>query len=1252
MSAPLTHPAGPRPEPARTSPPRRRRRFATAAAAALLAATTAAWPAHAAPGTDDTDPAAAPRPQLTASTQTSITDLGNRATDAVVGENVTYTLDLTVPAQSGVFDGILATSVPTGVSYVSASASFAPDALAPALGALPPGVSLNPANGTLRLGPSYANNTASPQLFEVVVTARVSTTPVTNQGVQRQGMATLRSNAAPGGVPLTPITAPTVVTVVTPSPWMRVSDDDADGQVSAGQTVGFRLRADNVLGRPDAHDGWYVACVPAGLTFTGFVGDAPGATTTPGTGANGCGAAETRIAWDLGDVTDAGEVLSYQATVDQSAVTGTAVTTTAVLTASTLRDGKASPAAADNPLERAFVRTEEHTLTVVGRAADLAVSQQLTGPAVAGSAATYSLTVQNNGPSDSSGPVVLTDELPAGVDLLDAAGPTWSCDPSAGTVTCTRAAGLAVGEVAPAVTVVVGIASDRTAALTNTVRVQGPDTDPVPDNDASSTTTDVAGSADLSVEKDLIGRLVAGEQATYRVTVHNAGPSLARDVHLADTLPAELTLVDTVPVSGTWSCTAAGQDVDCDLGEPLSDGADARVLVVVDVAANHRGNVHNEAAVTSSTDDPNPANDSDADDSVNQVRANLSVALAHTGPVVAGSSVEYVIDVANAGPSASAGPVTVTDVLPAGLSLASAQGDGWRCDADGRLLTCTHDQPLARSAAADPIHVVADVSPDAGPATVENLASVAGPETDPDLADNTATDPTEIVDNANLSVTKTPDDGGQAVAGTDTAFTITVHNDGPSDADAVTVTDTLPPGMTLVSIAGDGWTCDPGTPATCARASLAAGADATIAVEAHIAASVPAGETLVNEAEAGTATAGDDTADNTGQAAVEVTTSSDLSLAMSGPDVPVAAGTTATFGLAVSNDGPSDALGTTVVDQLPPGLAFASSTGPWDCTAAPEDADGQTVTCVLQPALTDGADAAPLSITADLASSVDPGQIVNTATVSSDAAEPDPADNTDTWGVDVFTSADLSITVSHDPPARVGSQLDLRLAVANDGPSDARGVVVSDDLPTGLELIAATGDGWTCTALASQLTCEHDGPLPPGPAEAITVTTRVLASAYPGVANTAAVDAATDDPDAADNTQTDQITVPPLADLSIVKRHPQPLRVDRNVGYRLTVTNNGPTVDPGPVTVVDQLPAGLAFVAADNLAFDCGVDGQTVTCVDADGLAVGERVVIVLIARVNAAAGTEIVNTATVGSPTEDGNPADNSSTDPAVVQP
>jgi uncharacterized repeat protein (TIGR01451 family) len=50
------------------------------------------------------------------------------------------------------------------------------------------------------------------------------------------------------------------------------------------------------------------------------------------------------------------------------------------------------------------------------------------------------------------------------------------------------------------------------------------------------------------------------------------------------------------------------------------------------------------------------------------------------------------------------------------------------------------------------------------------------------------------------------------------------------------------------------------------------------------------------------------------------------------------------------------------------------------------------------------------------------------------------------------------------------------------------------------------------------------------------------------------------------------------------------------VSYALSVKNNGPYPDPGPVTVTDTLPVGMSFVSASGTGWTCGASGQTVTC--------------------------------------------------------
>ena len=132
----------------------------------------------------------------------------------------------------------------------------------------------------------------------------------------------------------------------------------------------------------------------------------------------------------------------------------------------------------------------------------------------------------------------------------------------------------------------------------------------------------------------------------------------------------------------------------------------------------------------------------------------------------------------------------------------------------------------------------------------------------------------------------------------------------------------------------------------------------------------------------------------------------------------VHAGDQVTFDLAVSNDGPSDALAPiTVVDQLPVGMTYASSAGQLVVRRRAPDASGQQVTCILNgtDSLLAGTDAPPLHLTVQTDAALDPGVLTNSATVDSPTTDPIPGNNTDTDDVEIDTSANLSIVKSHTP---------------------------------------------------------------------------------------------------------------------------------------------------------------------------------------------------------------------------------------------
>jgi MSHA biogenesis protein MshQ len=101
------------------------------------------------------------------------------------------------------------------------------------------------------------------------------------------------------------------------------------------------------------------------------------------------------------------------------------------------------------------------------------------------------------------------------------------------------------------------------------------------------------------------------------------------------------------------------------------------------------------------------------------------------------------------------------------------------------------------------------------------------------------------------------------------------------------------------------------------------------------------------------------------------------------------------------------------------------------------------------------------------------------------------------------------------------------------------------------------------------------------------------------------------------------------------------------------VTNNGINSEPGPISVVDTLPAGLTYNATGSggTGWVCGVVGQVVTCTRAGALAGGaSAAALVLNVNVGAGASGTLTNTAAVSGTGGDGNMANNTATDSYTI--
>ncbi len=118
----------------------------------------------------------------------------------------------------------------------------------------------------------------------------------------------------------------------------------------------------------------------------------------------------------------------------------------------------------------------------------------------------------------------------------------------------------------------------------------------------------------------------------------------------------------------------------------------------------------------------------------------------------------------------------------------------------------------------------------------------------------------------------------------------------------------------------------------------------------------------------------------------------DLAITKSGAPNPVVSGNRLTYTLTITNNGPQDATDVTVTDQLSNSLHFNSVTSTQGTcsrsTTAPKDG---TITCSLGN-LANGAKASIMIVV----TTTTPGALTNTAKVSGDQTDPNPANNSAT----------------------------------------------------------------------------------------------------------------------------------------------------------------------------------------------------------------------------------------------------------------
>ena len=634
--------------------------------------------------------------------------------------------------------------------------------------------------------------------------------------------------------------------------------------------------------------------------------------------------------------------------------------------------------------------------------------------------------------------------------------------------------------------------------------------------------------------------------------------------------------------------------------------------------------------------------------------ADLKIAKIHSGTTLTrGLTATYTITVQNVSTTAaSGGTVTVTDVVPTGLTPTGASGTNWTCSVSGQIVSCSRSDSLAIGASYPAITVTANVLQSA-PATLVNTAVVTGGGA-VDPLKNASTDTASVISSADLQVTDAASPNPVA-AGSNITYTQTVTNIGPSAADNATFVANIPANTTFVSMtAPAGWSCiapavgGTGT-VTCTNVNMGT-TSAPFTMVVQVNAGTANGTVITGIATASSSVTDPTSSNNTATVTTVVGTTSnaELTVTNSGAPNPVQVGSNVTFTQTVTNTGSSAATGATFTETTPANTTFVSITPPagWNCAGFP-------------PLCTAASVAAGASGSFSVVYKVNGGTLI-TDTVRVNATNQAFGINTATATVVVgaATSADIALSTAASPGSVFpGNGITYTQTVTNNGPAAASGVSFTEAIPANTTFQSVLPPaGWTCTTPAvggtGNIVCSDSSTLASGTAAAIIVVVNVPSTVAAGtITANSSVTATTTDPTSGNNSTVVTTSVGAVCDLSVTNSgSPNPVAVGSTITYTQTVTNIGPS-NCAAATFSEPTPANTSFVSvsvanAGGAGWACSPTGP-VSC-SSSTVPPGASATVTAVYTVTG--GTTITDTATVGSSTHDTNTTNNSATSTTTV--
>ncbi|MBP2833997.1 DUF11 domain-containing protein, partial [Aquimarina sp. U1-2] len=820
-----------------------------------------------------------------------------------------------------------------------------------------------------------------------------------------------------------------------------------------------------------------------------------------------------------------------------------------------------------------------------------------------GTEITFEIRVTNDGPGIATG-VEVTDLLPDGYDFILYSSTAGVYNEGSGEWT--------IGTIPSGDTesLLIDVLVNETGNYTNVAEVTAAtilDPDSTPNNnilaeddqDEEVVTPRLTPRIDLELQKEVTNETPnVGENIDFIITVENKGPSDATGVVVTDLLASGYEYVSTPeisvgtyePLNGSWT-----------IGD-IPNGITRTLRITARVLPD--GVYTNVAEVTGANENDinsTPANNDDTENDQDKVEpvplgvSDLGVtkAVDNTTPRV-GDNVQFTILLQNFGPSSDR-DIIITDLLPTGYTFVSYEATAGVYDNTSGIWTVNRtlvERDVER------LTITATVNPSGTYTNIVDINSSENFARDSNTSNNDDRIDVTPVSVADVSLEKTVNNLNPDV--TDTIiFTLTVANDGPSEATGVVVTDVIPSGFNWISDTSAGaynvgnglWTIG----------NLAAGTSATIDITVSINTlgnyTNTAEVTAVNELDPDSVPGnGDLSEDDQDEIQVFPRVITDISVTKVADILNPEVGDQITFTITTTNDGPSDATGVVVEDILASGYRFESATpsvGTYDPTIGSWNI-GNLV----------NATTATLTITATV---LPTGSYSNTAElIALDTFDPDssPDNNVDAEDDQATVNpvasglADLSLekVVSNTTPL-VGESVEFTVNITNSGDSDATGVEIRDLLPDGFTFesyVATAGLYDNTTGIWS-----INGTILNGTTESLIMLVVVNEPSgddneYTNIAEIIRADQA--DPDSnvnsgfavddlsdgvPDDDEASVVVTPQFIDILVNKSvSPTTATIGQEVIFTITVTNNSASIEATNLQIEEVLPGGYRFVAS------------------------------------------------------------------------